>query len=250
VLSAKGLSASPVTTAAIGTAASGAGAYVLLLQMASPTGTGTYTAVSCTDSAGNSYTVAAGTLAGPSNSAGQAGAILVSGSNPNALLTTSTFTVTATGTTIGKYVLHVLKIDVPPTVVAGTGAAGTLTGGSTIAVTSGTPAASGDYLWLGTMGWGSSGQTATISSTGYTLIPTGTAVEGTTGGSATTNISAKEGYQQVLASASPQTFNGTLSGNASCPGASIVALSVVAAAPAKVGTPIVVSQAVSRAATR
>jgi hypothetical protein len=241
VLSAKGLSGTSYTTAAIGVADSGAGAYAVLLAGQG----GTNVISSVTDSAGNTYTAIPGTNA---TSGGNAGTwIFLSGSNPNPLLTTTTFTV-ANSLSVGRYVLHVFKIDVAPVVVAGTGAFGSSTSSTAVAVTSGTPSVSGDYLWLAITGWQSTGQTLTISSTGYTLIPTGTAVEGTTGGSATTNISAKVGYKQVLGSAAAQNFNGTQSAFVTW-GDSIAALAIPAA-PVALHAPIVISQAAMRAASR
>ena len=174
------------------------------------------------------------------------------GSNPHPLLTTTTFTITVTGSTIQKYVLHVFQIDVAAVVVSGTGAY--ITGGATtVTLTGGTPSASGDYLWLGILECSpaSAGTTLTVSSTGYTLIPTGTTLEGTSGGSSSTNILAKVGYQQVLASAAAQSFSGAFNQNCASTSGSIVALSGPAAAPpAVVGKPIIVSQAAMRAAVR
>lgn len=193
-------------TAAIGFSTAGSKALIVCVSILS--GSITVAAdVSLSDSKGNTYTQVQS--AGPAN---QVIGIIFECDNATALATTDTFTFTigASGGLINAHEIEVYELDVAS--VTSAAVTGSATGSSTSpAVTSGAPA-SADWLWIGTHAIKRVNTvTDTITSTGYTLQPTSTAVQGTSGGSATSNASQKNGNKGVTGSTATQTWNGTLS---------------------------------------
>ncbi len=166
------------------------------------------------DSEGNNYTQAIGMWWSPAGTAvGEAASIWFC-NDPNPITTGTVWGITSglTGTPVlGSYVMRVLELDIEVAPVPFSERKQNLNFDTLPTEISGTPAGATDMLWIGLHTiLGPDTDTDTISSTGFTLLPAGTAVYGTAGDTAPSNVTQKLGYKQVLASAAQQTFNGTL----------------------------------------
>jgi len=164
-----------------------------------------------TDSFGNTYTY----VGKAENATGVAGAVaMLFYCNRARGLYTGAWTMTlTTASAFTAISIRVMELDVPavavtsPSLAAAVGASGTA-----IAVTSGTPPNTNDRLWVGVHAdLNANTGLDTISSTGYTLSPTSTTMEGTSGSTAESNVVTKLGYKGVTGSSTTQNFNGTLS---------------------------------------
>jgi hypothetical protein len=247
-LSGKPTSAGSQTTSAIGAGTAGSGSLLAAVVARLSASTSSPT-VSLTDSAGNTYTALSGASALQLVVGGPVLTLFICQTPSSIVASTTTFTISFSSNTFSGYAMHVLELDSACQDAAfGAGAHGT---GTSLAVTSLTPSAAGDYLWLGTHGSTGSGTlTDTIAASGVgtgTLIPTGTSMEGTSGG--TTNADEKLGYLGVSASSASQAFNGTLSGSPTGWAAAIAAVSKVAVPPTPLRVPVF-PQAMWRSAYR
>lgn len=225
-LSAKPAAAASQTTGPIGASSSGTNSVVVVVGMrAASSGAGT--GITLTDSAGNTYTPIV--FQGGSTVAAAQIAILLCQTLSNPIVSgTTTFTIGSTSQTFTAYDLHLFQLD---SIVQDAGFDHTTAGSGTSNpnINSGATTA-GDYLWVGAHAAVlPNTSTDTISSTGYTLVPAGTAMEGTTGSTSTTNLAMKVGYDSAPGwGTTAANFNGTLSATANWRSA-IVALKVVAA---------------------
>jgi hypothetical protein len=166
------------------------------------------------DSEGNSYTQAIGMWWSPAGTAvGEAASIWYC-NDPNPITTGTVWGITsgmAGVPVLGSYVMRVLELDMEVAPVPFSERKQNLNFDTAPTEISGTPAGATDMLWVGLHTLlGPDTDTDTITSTGFTLLPAGTAVYGTAGDTAASNVTQKLGYKQVTASAAQQTFNGTL----------------------------------------
>lgn len=211
-ISAAGVSGDPITTAAIG-ASSGTAPLGLVLMLSVLIGTNINFTPEITDSAGNVYSLLGwDTLL----SGGAAGAGLWYSNDAHQIVSGSTtFTLRQrTSSAFSALTMRVLELDSPVMPSQGV-QAGTNASSTAPAITSGTPNPASDLLWLGrhAAAQNSTGLD-TISSSGYTLTPATTAMEGGT------TIAGKGGYKQVTGTVATETFNGTIT---SSPWAAVIA---------------------------